>query len=199
MNVVRMRMNSDLMQIIKKMAIAAQIGGRSEVRKVEDRIENLKEDQLAGQIGECGLHLLVYDDITQYVCRRERMNADKHKGDGGSDLDELPWDIKTSVMRDCNDPMTYRLLVRPRERHKDFIYILGLVEDINIDEPTLIMPGWCHEREIPGHTHFGGKFDGAHVLHANALHPMEEIQNFIYQFRMESMISGYNVPPEISS
>lgn len=190
MDVVQIALTKDHMQVVRRMATAAEIGGRSEVRPSGARIGNLGVDQLIGQIGECGLHLWVYEDIEPYVNRRERMNLTPHVGDGGEDLDGLTWDIKTSMMRAGNDPTTYRLLVRPKERHPGFIYILGLVAGDDTDEPTLVMPGWCHEHEIPGHVQFGGPFDGAHVVRSTLLRPMSELKKLVERFRIESMMRG---------
>jgi hypothetical protein len=36
-------------------------------------------------------------------------------------------DIKGSLMRYSNNPLNYRLLVRPKERHDNWIYVLALV------------------------------------------------------------------------
>lgn len=74
-------------------------------------------------------------------------------------------------MRRSKDPMTYNLIVRPKEVHPDWIYILGLVDDLK--RPTVYLMGWA--KDLPPIIE-EGIFAGAHVVPAKCLHCMKNLQ-----------------------
>ncbi len=185
-DVLRIAFTEEQSAAVRAMSGHAEIGGRSAVRHDrQDRMESLGTDQLVGQYGECALHLLVFGDVEPYIARRQRINLTPFEGDSGSDIDGLPWDIKTSLMRAGPDPFGYRLPVRPAERHEDFVYILALMSDVQV--PEVLLVGWIREEEIPQHIIVSGPFCGAHVVRASFLHPMEELLPHVERFRLEQM------------
>ena len=140
-----------------------------------------KVDQITGQYGELALHQLVFgrmDGLERYVLQREQRNANKYAGDHGSDLwfPELPGyraDAKTSLMRANRDPLSYTLIVRPRDLHEDTDYVLLLRP--KADEPVIKLIGWCNTNELPKETNTSGVFAGAYTRKGKFLRSMEEL------------------------
>jgi len=102
-------------------------------------------------------------------------NANPYRGDGGVDivgLDKV--DIKGSLMRKSRDPLDYRLLVRPTERHVGWIYVLGLVPKSRPYRTHLV--GWAYDDDLPKTPNSRGAFKGAHVVKARNLRRISDLQ-----------------------
>lgn len=152
----------------------ACIGGKSQFR-TDDRMENLFEDQLIGQLGNCALSKWISGSVELYVEARERCDANPHQGDDGSDIPFSNIDIKTSMMRKDQDHTRYNLLVAPAELHEEnWIYILGLVPKFDVetgvvDEVWLI--GWKTGQEMKRRgKRNSGIFEGYYVCPSTNLH-----------------------------
>lgn len=154
----------------------AEIGGRSQIRNSIQRQQNLSEDQLVGQISTfCGSMILT-GSPDGYIKAREKANANPTQGDNGIDICGLPnVDIKGSLMRYSSNPLSYRLLVRPRERHNHWIYVLGLVPKERPYKCHLV--GWAKDSDLPEKTYSGEikSLHGAYVIDAIKLRNINDL------------------------
>lgn len=146
----------------------AELGGVSRVRG-SDRAASLVEDQLVGQLGTLALHKYLYGTTERYVFSRHAQNRFPDQGDGGEDLPGANVDVKTSVMRYGQDPWRYNLCVRPRERHADWVYILGLVSKEYVTDRLVHLLGWIGDAALPAEPATEGPLAGAFVVPAHTL------------------------------
>jgi hypothetical protein len=109
---------------------------------------------------------------------RNKANNNPTRGDGGVDIVGLSnIDIKSSLMRYSQDPLKYRLLVRPAERHLGWIYVLGLVPKKRPYQCFLV--GWAYDKDLPNST-YSGKIQslrGAFIIEAKHLRPIKKLIN----------------------
>lgn len=134
--------------LIKENAKKASIGGVSRIRSTKDREQSLIVDQIVGQIANYAASVVLTNSAEGYIKAREIANANPFAGDDGVDIAGLPnIDVKGSLMRRSKNPLDYRLLVRERERHKNWIYILALVPKGKISKCFLV--GWAHDKDLP--------------------------------------------------
>jgi hypothetical protein len=166
------------MDLIVENAKKASIGGASRVRPTADRQQRLYEDQIVGQICHYAGAVYLTGNKDAYVKAREEANRNPLKGDCGSDIPGLPVDIKGSLMRAGGDPMNYRLLVRPMERHPKHFYVLALLTEL-ADPATVYLVGYARECDLPAEVAQGGQFGGAHVMYAEDLRPMDRAQALV--------------------
>lgn len=154
----------------------AEIGGKSQFRSSKQRHNNLSEDQLVGQISTfCG-SIILTGSSEGYIKAREKANKNPKQGDGGVDIIGLSnVDIKGSLMRYSSNPLNYRLLVRPKERHDDWIYVLGLVPKERPYKCHLV--GWAKDSDLPKSTYNGPiqSLHGAYVIEAINLRNMNDL------------------------
>lgn len=154
----------------------AEIGGQSQIRNSVQRQQQLSEDQLVGQISTfCGSMILT-GSPNGYIQAREKANANPTQGDNGIDICGLSnVDIKGSLMRYSSNPLSYRLLVRPRERHKNWIYVLGLVPKERPYKCHLV--GWAKDSDLPTQTYTGEikSLHGAYVIDAIRLRKINDL------------------------
>ena len=154
----------------------AEIGGRSQIRNNVQRQNNLAEDQLVGQISTfCGSIILTHSP-EGYIKAREKANATPTQGDNGIDICGLAnVDIKGSLMRYSSNPLNYRLLVRPKERHNNWIYVLGLVPKERPYKCHLV--GWAKDDDLPNDTYSGEikSLHGAYVIDAVKLRKINDL------------------------
>lgn len=154
----------------------AEIGGHSQIRQQKDRLNNLSEDQLVGQISTYCASVILTGDKEGYIKARDKANADPNKGDNGVDIIGLSnIDIKGSLMRYSSNPLKYRLLVREKERHKDWIYVLGLVPKERPYKCYLV--GWAKDNDLPTKTYNGSikSLHGAYVIDAINLRKINDL------------------------
>ena len=170
--VITVRLDAAQLRFIRENAKKAEIGGRSNIRGRQERMESLGEDQLIGQVGLFVGNYWLSGSDTAYLTSRWFQNMFPRRGDRGGDVPGANVDFKCSLMRAGKDPMEYRLLVRPRERHPGWVYVLALVESLDDDGAVVHLVGWMEDGELPQETATGGPFAGAHVVKAENLHPL---------------------------
>ena len=165
----------------------AEIGGVSQIRDKESRKETLSEDQLVGQVTTYAASVVLTGSPEGYWKAREVANRNPHRGDGGVDIIGLNnVDIKGSMMRYSTDPLKYKLLVRQRERHDDWIYVLALIPK-PIDDPfdfddekffdSCFLVGWTNDKDLPEETYNGSikSLHGAYVVEAKDLNKIKDL------------------------
>jgi len=172
-DIITMHLRKPEMAIIRKMAQAAEVGGCSQIRKGSDRSDNLSVDQLVGQIGTYAGCKYLQGDIKDYRVSRYYANKAPTVGDGGADITGSNIDFKASAIRNSSKPMTtYKLLVRPRELHDGWVYILVLVSDLTDTSATANLVGWASTQMLPKSPESEGIFKGAYMLQAEDLSPL---------------------------
>lgn len=176
-DVITWRIHPVEMPLIVRMAKAACIGGRSNIRTDDERQATLNEDQLVGQIGQYIGSLWLFGNDVPYRQARWLANQNPTTGDGGSDLVGANLDFKASRVRNRGrDLLSYRLAVRPKERHEGWLYFLILVTHIAKGEPVIAkMVGWAKESMLPEHPETDGVFSGAFTITARDLNPVPPI------------------------
>jgi hypothetical protein len=155
----------------------AEIGGRSQIRNSKSRVSNLSEDQLVGQISTYCASMILTGSPEGYIQARDKANANPLAGDNGVDISGLPnMDIKGSLMRYSNNPLNYRLLVRPKERHDNWIYVLALVPKERPYKTYLV--GWANDNDLPLKPYDGEikSLHGAYVIEAKNLRKIAELR-----------------------
>lgn len=168
------------MSLIISNAKKAEIGGRSQIRKSRDRINSLSEDQLVGQISTYCASIVLTGSSQGYILARNIANTNPTKGDGGVDIVGLSnVDIKGSLMRYSSNPLDYRLLVRSRERHPNWIYVLGLVPKERPYKCYLV--GWIKDEYLPQSVYDGPikSLHGAYVVEAKNLEPIKNLKTVL--------------------
>lgn len=176
--VIEIQLGIDEVSYCSQQAKLAEIGGYSNIRLGDDRSGNLGIDQLIGQIGQYALSIYLFGEPSRYYIQRMSANLQPTVGDQGQDILGLNVDCKTSLKRNNQDPLTYRLLVRPQERHNNWCYILALVQPngdqkILLTKPIMVqLVGWASDEELPVAREVSGPFKGAHVLRAPHLNPL---------------------------
>jgi hypothetical protein len=174
--------------LISENAKKASLGGVSRIRG-GDRKTKLYEDQLVGQLCHAAGSLCLTGSIDAYVEAREEANRNPHLGDNGSDLLHLPIDVKGSLMRGGPDPLDYRLLVRPRERHDKHFYVLALLTQ-PIETCTVRLVGWLRDEELPT-METGGPFRGAHYQYGCNLRPMKSLVETVQRIVEKKSANGH--------
>jgi hypothetical protein len=176
-SIISMNLGKAEMSLIRRMARAAEVGGKSHIRKGSDRSDNLSIDQLVGQIGTYAGCKYLQGDIKDYRISRYYANKAPTVGDGGADVTGSNIDFKASAVRNSSKPLTtYKLLVRPRELHDSWVYILVLVSDITDKSATAHLIGWADTRMLPDNPENDGIFKGAYMLNAEDLNPLPPLR-----------------------
>lgn len=161
----------------------AAIGGRSQVRGAKDRQDALATDQAVGQLGEMALSKYVGGTPLFYEVTRAIRDLNPTQGDEGGDLLATNLDVKCSLMRASTDPLRYRLLVRPKERHANSVYVLALVAQDVWQSGRVTLVGWCRDRHLPAEAARDGPFAGAYVLPATQLFPLPPLEfNWLWNY-----------------
>lgn len=160
---------------IRRMSSKAELGGKSHIRTT-DRLPSLTEDQLIGQIGQFVVTRYMFGTPEKWAINRWFINQNPSYGDAGYDIPGLNLDVKTSLMRASKDPMSYNLLVRPKERHSGWVYYLVLVGEIQDELLPVHLIGWAKDEDLPATPAKDGKFKGAYVLPAKSLVPLPPLR-----------------------
>lgn len=172
---VTVELSQSELSCIKRMSVKAEIGGKSHIR-TKDRLASLTEDQLVGQIGQFAVSKYMFGTAERWAMNRWFINQNPTYGDAGFDIPGLNLDVKTSLMRASKEPLSYNLLVRPKERHAGWIYYLALVGDIQQEKLPVYLVGWAKDEDLPPEPALDGKFKGAYVLPANKLTPLPPLR-----------------------
>lgn len=168
----------ETLERIRGHAEACWINGKSHIRGAE-RASAGPEDQMVGQLGEWALARYMGVEET-YFSRREQKDLKPWEGDDGTDIDGVPVDVKTSLMRASKDPLRYNLLVRPRERHPETWYVLCLVESLETNKVFLV--GGLPERALPTTVDTSGPFKGAYRMRAKLLLEMKDVRHCLKNY-----------------
>lgn len=165
-DILTYKLTDDQFELALKQVRPACIGGISRIRSGDERQNSLAEDNLIGQLTNLALSLYCFGSVEPYLFSREQANVNPHNGDGGMDLPNLKIDVKGSRRRDRDrDLLSYKLPVRPAERHEGWAYVLGIV-----DLPKIVhLVGWVKDSGLPAAPCSGGVFAGAYVLQARDL------------------------------
>lgn len=162
----------------------AMIGGKSNIREEDERTKSIAMDQLIGQLGEFALSIYLTGNTTAYKIQRRAANNHPEYGDNGEDIFGLNIDVKTSAMRNSNNPLDYTLAVRPKEIHGKWCYVLALVHPNGRNGLSMVMPirvrlvGWLTTEELPTAEDRHGTFKGAYTVRAINLHPLPNFRWF---------------------
>lgn len=178
-DIIRMEIQPRDMNVVAGHARLACIGGKSNIRGAS-RQATLKEDQLVGQIGQYVGSLWLSGSADSYLRSRWVANQNPTVGDGGSDLIGSNIDFKTSLVRSPDrDLLSYRLAVRPKERHQDWVYVLVLVTKMKPPDPVVAhLIGWAADYMLPKSPNDSGVFSGAFTIPARNLHPLPPFKWF---------------------
>ena len=152
------------------------INGKSQIRKPVARSTFMSEDQLVGQIATYCASFILTGSTQGYIEARNKANSNPSKGDQGTDIIGLQnIDIKGSLMRYSSNPLSYRLLVRERERHPNGIYVLALVPRKRPYKTFLV--GWAKDSDMPKDVYEGKikSIHGAYVLETNQLRKIKNL------------------------
>lgn len=170
---IEIPVSEGMLRTAQRLGRAACIGGRSSVRDAEDRMDALEQDQIVGQLGQMALSLWKDGHLGEYLIQRAVANADPLRGDGGSDLVGSNVDVKASLMRSSDDPLSYRLPVRPAELHDGWVYVLALVDPMMT---RVWLVGWATSEDLEGvRPAIDGPFLGARCIPAVRLRPLPPI------------------------
>jgi hypothetical protein len=167
------------LELCSEFANNCSIGGKSQIRNSDDRQKNLLFDNFVGQIGTlAGCIFLLGEEKGTIEYTRARKQADKNPfiGDGGKDLVDFDVDIKCSYMRASKNPSNYNFLVRPRERHKDWVYLQTLADKISEEEFVVHIVGWVSDNDLPSAPESSGIFSGAYRV------PVAKMRKFPISF-----------------
>lgn len=127
---IQIGFQDDEIKLILDNAREAELGGRTWVRDYRDPRYTATDSEV-GQLGEAALSKFLTGNIEAYKQSRAIRNADRWEGDGGIDLPGTKLDIKTSLARQGLD-FAYHLWVREKEYHQDNLYVLGIVEALDV-------------------------------------------------------------------
>lgn len=163
--------------VLRENAQKCWLNGKSAVR-MGDRVRFGLEDQLVGQLGELALARFL-GHPEKYFERRDEINCHPWEGDGGSDYPGHQLDVKTSLMRRSREPLAYNLVVRPRERHAENLYVLALVPALDREAIRVVLVGFIRDGELPSEPQASGVFAGAYRVAARELHEMGELMEVL--------------------
>lgn len=158
--------------IVEKEAKKLELGGKSAIRdNRQDRMRNIRNDQIIGQCGEMALSLYLTGKIDKYIERRNELNKTLWKGDGGSDFPNLKVDIKSSRKNDRLDYLDHNFLLKPKEYHLDTVYIQSLVKVTGVTA-LVVLVGWIKACMLPPKPREEGMFSGSYVVPCYDLNPL---------------------------
>lgn len=163
-------------------------GGVSRLREKQARQKFLLEDAWVGNLGAYALTR--YITGSDYLFREhQNRNSNPGQGDGGCDI---PWgqyqvDVKSSLWRYKNlKPEGHNLLVRPKERHSNSIYVFVLVEGGKIRDQEIgsiddlgakvWLVGWAWDFNLPSQPFQDGALKGAYGIQGKNLFAIPELQ-----------------------
>ena len=167
------------MSFVFRMAERSAVGGHSSVRDPDDRKENLGVDQFTGQAAQYAGTKWLTGSSQPYMVQRWYANMHPRRGDGGSDIPGANIDFKGSRRKKRKIPLlSYRLLLRPNEIHRDWVYIFALVENPGPESCLVHLIGWATDAMLPERPEAKGPFRGAHTIPARQLNPLPPIKWF---------------------
>lgn len=175
-NVIRVIIPEQDMGLIIANAKKARIGGSSNIRCSEARQRNLSIDQIVGQMCNYAAIQYLTDSAEGYMQIRKIANQHPFRGDQGRDIPFFPVDVKGSLIRGGRSTLDHRLLIRPRERHDNWIYVLALVE--SLEPPIVLLMGWAKDLDLR-EPESEGVFRGAHAIWADELRDLSILKKAV--------------------
>lgn len=170
-NLVRWTIQGDTMCVMQEHARMKCLGLGSRIRGRKFTKEELFEWQLIGVLCTyAGIRLITGSDELYHQHMRE--TGSNPVGDGGTDIPGARVDIKGSLMRRSKNPLSYRLLIRPREFHENTTYILALVDEMAPSGANGYIVGFMDSSEILDVSVTDPTFGDARVVAANLLNPV---------------------------
>lgn len=166
------------LEIVKRNAEAMCMGGKSNVRKGKDRMDNLSKDQMVGQIAEYCACLVLTGNPDAYFAKREIMNANPRSSDGGSDLHGIErLDIKGRGYESENFFYHRGMLVQPNEMRKGWRYVHCLVPRYKMD--GCYVAGWAMDDDFPDKPYDGDIewMRGIYYIPLTLLRPITELKS----------------------
>ncbi len=165
------------MQMLRRKAQSAMIGGKSNIREKSDRADHLEEDQLVGMIGHYAWSVVHFGTSQHFLNQRWISDKNKYQGDLG-DIIGANIDVKSSRLNHSRPILKHSLVVRAREYREDVIYVLVLVDIVN--EPNRLsqahLVGWIEGSRMPPQPNESGIFEGAYSTEASNLNPVMPIR-----------------------
>lgn len=172
-----MRLSGADVRLARRQAALSALGGTSQLRSREARAAALADDQLIGHLGQLALHRYWFGDVGRYVLGRYFQNRHPWEGDRGEDIPGANVDVKCSRMRRSQDPLSYNLCVRPKERHPGWVYVLALLPaEVDGDGCEVTLVGWAADDELPAEPEASGPLEGTYRLSAKLLHPLPPVR-----------------------
>lgn len=157
----------------------ACIGGKSNIHTDKDqRQQKLLMDNFIGQVGTLAGCIALYGEEIgreEYIKSRTLANKNPYKGDKGQDIVGENIDIKCSYMRSSSDPTTYNVLIRPREKHPNWVYIQTLAKYTKTETDKIMkvyIMGWVSTEDLPKSVEWSGPFKGAYKMSVQKLKSM---------------------------
>jgi hypothetical protein len=175
--------------LVEENARLAALGGRSQIHQGERREADLLTNQITGQLGELAVATVLLGDPQEYVRSRALRNADPWRGDGGNDFPGYPGlDAKTSFMRGSDNPLHYRLAVRPAERHAGQVYVSCLVNTLPDLRRVVYICGWALDDDLPKQPDLKGtEFAGAYTLMHSLLSPVGPLRDMFRDLKPQGI------------
>lgn len=178
----------DLIEIRLSEADNAFIGARAcdtmfcgrSFRDQSDRREMLRVDQIVGHASAYAATKHLFGTPEKYAVSRWYAAMYPDRGDGGSDIPGANIDIKASMMRYSQDPLSYNLLVRPQERHDQTVYVHCLIPRFDQKPDRVVLTGWATDRMLPTTVCESGPLAGAYVLSVRSLNPLPPYRWWVY-------------------
>lgn len=188
-DIVEVFLDNDELKLAYQMAKKAEIGGKSRFRNDNDRQANLTIDQFIGVgLGELAGNKHFFS-VKDYYNSRIKKNENPYSGDNGSDTLGYKIDYKASHAKNPN-LLNYNLVVRPKELHSGFVYILILIRSHGLSpqslitgetKPKIYLMGWADYEMLKDKQVTSGIFGpkngngGAHVIQANKLLKIKDL------------------------
>lgn len=166
-DIISVKLTKEHADAARRHAGVSSFGGESNIFRGAERQTRCLSDNVVGHLGQVALHLYLFGGLERYEMSRWVQNQFPRIGDGGVDALGLRLDVKTSDVRTGLALLGHRLLVRPKERHAENVYVLALLQS-----PFVHLIGWARDTDLPQSPSTEGVFAGAYVLPARMLHPL---------------------------
>jgi len=146
-HVVRVLISPETRRLAEAQTRACCKGGTSNVRRDDERGEQLYTDNLVGQLGMIAVNRYLRGHIGDYMVNQFYANLYRGAGDGGYDFTGLNLDVKAARLTGgSRDLLDYRLAVHTREWHADWVYVLVVVD---LDGNLAHIIGWATAEDFP--------------------------------------------------
>lgn len=187
-------LNNDKIALCAKYAKTCCMGGPGWIRSNVERKPKRRKDNIIGQMGTLAGSIFLYGEdkgTEEYIKARIKADKNPYEGDGGRDLPDLDIDIKCSHMMNT-DPLSYNFLIRPQERHENWIYIQTLAQQITKQLLFVHIMGWIRDEDVPSTVVTGGKLKGAYLVPIPQLKKFPKSKGLFEEYTMHTLFSNSN-------